>query len=175
MYSEEKHTRAFLIFHSMGHQINQAVKKSDVSTSSPPRRPKLLHIRMHLLPDPLQNVMHINWYFGVSSLCCQCVFPCMQSEQRAHDGEQKVCFFWWLGAWENHVRVHPSLCLWLRLLHVSLHYVKFFTVIFTHSALASASASVHRAGTNMLSQHRGSTQANLSHSLRGVEAEWVKR
>ena len=107
--------------------------------------------------------------FFVLSVCVS-----MHAE-RAHDGEQKVCFFWWLGAWENHVRVHPSLCLWLRLLHVSLHYVKFFTVIFTHSALASASASVHRAGTNMLSQHRGSTQANLSHSLRGVEAEWVKR
>lgn len=59
----------------------------------------------------------------------------MQSEQRVRDGEQEVCFFWWLGAWENHVRVHPSLSLWLHLLHVPLHYVKIFTVIFTHSTL----------------------------------------
>lgn len=65
----------------------------------------------------------------------------MQSEQRVRDGEQEVCFFWWLGAWENHVRVHPSLSLWLHLLYVPLHYVKFFHCDF-HTLKLCASVSV---------------------------------
>lgn len=67
MYSREKRTRAFLIFSLGGTSDQTGCKEKWVSVSSPPRRPKLLHIRTRLLSDPLQNVMHINWYFSVSS------------------------------------------------------------------------------------------------------------
>ena len=114
---------------SLGGTSDQSgCKEKWVSMSSPPRRPKLLHIRTRLLSDPLQNVKHINWYFSVSSSSALSVCVSVHAE-------------WAVSAWwraeglfllvarslgKTHVRVHPSLCLWLHLLHVSLHYVKFF-------------------------------------------------